>query len=126
MSEKTYSLEMTIRTLLGNKRYSSIKDILITLNAADIAAIFAELEPEILPLLFRLLPKELAADTFVEMDPDQQQLLITRFSDTELKEVIDELYIDDAVDLVEEMPANVVKRILYQADPETRKLITLP
>ena len=73
MSEKTYSLELTIRTLLGNKRYSSIKDILITLNAADIAAIFAELEPEILPLLFRLLPKELAADTFVEMDPDQQQ-----------------------------------------------------
>ena len=123
MSEKTYSLEMTIRTLLGNKRYSSIKDILVTLNAADIAAIFAELEPEILPLLFRLLPKELAADTFVEMDPDQQQLLITRFSDTELKEVINELYIDDAVDLVEEMPANVVKRILYQADPETRKLI---
>ena len=123
MSEKTYSLEMTIRTLLGNKRYSSIKDILVTLNAADIAAIFAELEPEILPLLFRLLPKELAADTFVEMDPDQQQLLITRFSDTELKEVINELYIDDAVDLVEEMPANVVKRILSQADPETRKLI---
>ena len=123
MSEKTYSLEITIRTLLANKRYSTIKDILITLNAADIAAIFAELEPETLPLLFRLLPKELAADTFVEMDPDQQQLLITRFSDTELKEVIDELYIDDAVDLVEEMPANVVKRILGQADPETRKLI---
>ena len=123
MSEKTYSLEITIRTLLGNKRYSSIKDILITLNAADIAAIFAELEPEALPLLFRLLPKELAADTFVEMDPDQQQILISRFSDTELKEVIDELYIDDAVDLVEEMPANVVKRILGQADPETRKLI---
>ena len=123
MSERTYSLEMTIRTLLANKRYSSIKDILITLNAADIAAIFAELEPEILPLLFRLLPKELAADTFVEMDPDQQELLIVRFSDTELKEVIDELYIDDAVDLVEEMPANVVKRILSSADPDTRKLI---
>ena len=114
MSEKTYSLEMTIRSLLGNKRYSTIKDILITLNAADIAAIFAELEPDMLPLLFRLLPKELAADTFVEMDPDQQELLIVRFSDTELKEVIDELYIDDAVDLVEEMPANVVKRILGQ------------
>ena len=123
MSERTYSLEMTIRTLLGNKRYSTIKDILVTLNAADIAAIFAELEPEMLPLLFRLLPKELAADTFVEMDPDQQELLITRFSDTELKEVIDELYIDDAVDLVEEMPANVVKRILHSADPDTRKLI---
>ena len=78
MSEKTYSLEMTIRSLLGNKRYSTIKDILITLNAADIAAIFAELEPDMLPLLFRLLPKELAADTFVEMDPDQQELLIVR------------------------------------------------
>lgn len=123
MTEKTYSLEQTINTLLSNKRYSSIKDILVTLNAADIGAIFAELEPDTLPLLFRLLPKELAADTFVEMDPDQQQILITRFSDTELKAVIDELYIDDAVDLVEEMPANVVKRILMQADPETRKLI---
>ena len=82
MSEKTYSLEMTIRSLLGNKRYSTIKDILITLNAADIAAIFAELEPDMLPLLFRLLPKELAADTFVEMDPDQQELLIVRFSES--------------------------------------------
>ena len=123
MSEKTYSLEMTIRTLLSNKRYSSIKDILITLNAADIAAIFAELEPEILPLLFRLLPKELAADTFVEMDPDQQQLLITRFSDTELKEVIDELYIDDAVDIAEEMPAKVVKRVLAPAGPDSRRAV---
>ena len=123
MSEKTYSLEMTIRTLLSNKRYSSIKDILITLNAADIAAIFAELEPEMLPLLFRLLPKELAADTFVEMESDSQEMLIKGFSDSELKEVIDELYIDDAVDIVEEMPANVVKRILAQADPDTRKLI---
>ncbi|MBQ7278184.1 MAG: magnesium transporter [Clostridia bacterium] len=123
MSEKTYSLEITIQSLLEHKRYPTIKDILVTLNAADIAAIFAELSPEALPLLFRLLPKELAAETFAELDADQQQLLITRFSDTELKEVIDELYIDDAVDLVEEMPANVVKRILSQADPDTRKLI---
>ena len=76
-----------------------------------------------LPRLFRLLPKELAADTFVEMDSDSQEMLIKGFSDSELKEVIDELYIDDAVDIVEEMPANVVKRILAQADPDTRKLI---
>ena len=121
--DKKYSLEQTISSLLENKRYSSVKDILVTLNAVDIAAIFGELSEDALPLLFRLLPKELAADAFVEMDVDRQESLITRFSDTELKAVIDELYIDDAVDLVEEMPANVVKRILKQADPDTRKLI---
>lgn len=121
--DKNYSLEQTISSLLENKRYSTIKDILITLNAADIAIILGELPEEALPLLFRLLPKELAADSFVEMEADRQESLITRFSDTELKAVIDELYIDDAVDLVEEMPANVVKRILKQADPDTRKLI---
>lgn len=123
MVDKNYSLEQTIASLLEHKRYSSIKDILITLNGVDIALIFSEMEEESLPFLFRLLPKELAADTFVEMEPEQQEVLITRFSDTELKSVIDELYIDDAVDLVEEMPANVVKRILKQADPDTRKLI---
>lgn len=121
--DKKYSLEQTISSLLENKRYSSVKDILVTLNAVDIAAIFGGLSEDALPLLFRLLPKELAADAFVEMDADRQESLITRFSDTELKAVIDELYIDDAVDLVEEMPANVVKRILKQADPDTRKLI---
>lgn len=74
-------------------------------------------------MLFRLLPKELAAETFVEMAPEAQELLIQGFSDNELKEVVDELYVDDAVDIVEEMPANVVKRILQQADPEMRKMI---
>ncbi len=93
------------------------------MNAADIAALFDDLEQPMIPLLFRLLPKELAADTFVEMESDQQQVLIKGFSDSELKEVVDELYIDDAVDIVEEMPANVVKRILMQADPDTRKMI---
>ena len=73
--------------------------------------------------MFRLLPKELAAETFVEMDPDAQELLIRGFSDSELREVLDELYVDDAVDIVEEMPANVVRRILSQADPQMRKEI---
>lgn len=123
MIEKNYSLEQTISSLLEHRRYSSIKDILVTLNGVDIALILSEMDEESLPFLFRLLPKELAADTFVEMDPDKQEVLIAKFSDTELKAVIDELYIDDAVDLVEEMPANVVKRILKQADPDTRKLI---
>lgn len=117
------NLATAITALIESKKYGTLRDILVTMNAADIAALFDDLEPEILPRLFRLLPKELAADTFVEMESDSQELLIKGFSDSELKEVIDELYIDDAVDIVEEMPANVVKRILAQADPDTRKLI---
>ena len=76
-----------------------------------------------MPLVFRLLPKEQAAEVFVELDSDVQELLIQGFSNTELKEVLDELYLDDAVDIVEEMPANVVKRILKHSDPEMRKSI---
>lgn len=117
------NLATAITALIESKKYGTLRDILVTMNAADIAALFDDLEPEILPRLFRLLPKELAAETFVEMESDSQETLIKGFSDSELKEVIDELYIDDAVDIVEEMPANVVKRILAQADPDTRKLI---
>lgn len=106
---------------LAEKKYPTIRDILITMNPADIASVFDSMEEERLPLLFRLLPKELAAETFVEMEPDAQELLIRGFSDSELREVVDELYVDDAVDIVEEMPANVVRRILSQADPQMRK-----
>ena len=123
MERNTVSLFETIVTLLENKRYSTLRDILNTMNPVDIAAVFEDLQSEKTALLFRLLPKETAAETFVEMDEDTQELLIHGFSDTELKEIIDELYVDDAVDLIEEMPANVVKRILRQADPETRKEI---
>ena len=123
MAEKTVTLEETLIALAEGKKYTTLRDILITMNAADIAAIFDEIANEKLPLLFRLLPKELAAETFVEMEPEVQELLIRGFSDNELKEVVDELYVDDAVDIVEEMPANVVKRILRQADPEMRKMI---
>lgn len=119
----TVDLFSTIQTLLDNKRYAALRDILNTMNPVDIAAVFEDLQSEKTALLFRLLPKETAAETFVEMDEDTQKLLIHGFSDTELKELIDELYVDDAVDLIEEMPANVVKRILRQADPETRKEI---
>ena len=119
----TVNLFDTIQTLLENKRYAALRDILNTMNPVDIAAVFEDLQSEKTALLFRLLPKETAAETFVEMDEDTQELLIHGFSDTELKELIDELYVDDAVDLVEEMPANVVKRILRQADPQTRKEI---
>ena len=117
------TLGETLAALVEAKKYTTLRDILVTMNATDIAAIFEDLPETKLPLLFRLLPKELAAETFVEMEPEAQELLIQGFSDNELKEVVNELYVDDAVDLVEEMPANVVKRILKQADPEMRRSI---
>ncbi len=123
MAEHNVTVEGTLQALLADKKYATIRDILITMNPSDIASVFDELEEERLPLLFRLLPKEQAAETFVEMDPDAQELLIRGFSDSELREVLDELYVDDAVDIVEEMPANVVRRILSQADPQMRKEI---
>ena len=123
MASHSVTVEQTLGKLLQEKRYSAIRDVLVTMNPADIAAIFNEVPREQLPLLFRLLPKEPAAETFVEMEPETQELLIHGFSDSELHEVVDELYVDDAVDLVEEMPANVVKRILAQASPDMRKEI---
>ena len=123
MAEHNVTVESTLDALLAEKKYPTIRDILITMNPADIASVFDSMEEERLPLLFRLLPKELAAETFVEMEPDAQELLIRGFSDSELREVVDELYVDDAVDIVEEMPANVVRRILSQADPQMRKEI---
>lgn len=113
-------LSSTIETLLENKRYNSVKDILITVNPQDIAVIFSDQPPARLMLLFRLLPKELAAEVFVEMDSELQEQLINAFSDKELEELMGELYMDDTVDLIEEMPANVVKRILKQTDPKMR------
>ncbi len=123
MADHSIILEKTLTKLLGEKKYTSLRDILITMNPSDIASVFETLDEDRIPLLFRLLPKELAAETFVEMEPDNQELLIRGFSDSELKEIVDELYLDDAVDLLEEMPANVVRRILAQADPDTRKSI---
>lgn len=112
-----------ILTLIEQKKYGEIKRLLEEMNAADIAALMEDLPQDATPLLFRLLPKELAAETFVEMESDAQELLIRGFSDTELKEVVDELYVDDAVDIIEEMPANVVGRILRSADSQTRQQI---
>ena len=112
-----------ISELCTKKEFHKIKDILVEINPTDIAAIFEELPKEQMLLLFRLLPKEEAAETFVELDGDTQEALITAFSDTELKEVIDELYLDDTVDIIEEMPATVVKRILKNTDSQTRKSI---
>ena len=117
----------TLKTMLANlddaKKYQSLRDVMETLPAPDLAAVFEDLPAEKLPVLFRLCPKDLAADVFAELTTATQQQLIDGLTDTELKAVVDELFVDDATDLVEEMPANVVKRILAQADPATRRMI---
>ena len=123
MAERFEIVEKALLKMLEDKKYATLRDILITMNPSDVAGLFDGLEEKQIPVMFRLLPKELAAETFVEMEPDAQQLLIQGFSDSELREVLDELYVDDAADLVEEMPANVVRRILTQADPEMRSSI---
>ncbi len=121
--ERRDELLEKIEEMTRRKQYKALRDILVELEPADIADLFDDLPEEMLPLLFRLLPKEPAAELFVELEPDVQEMLIRGFSNTELKEVLDELYLDDAVDIVEEMPAGVVKRILKHADPDTRKSI---
>lgn len=121
--KETLVLNSTLTTLVENKKYNSIKDILLTMNPVDIAEIFGAVPEQKLPILFRLLPQDQAAETFAEMDTDQQQTLIEAFSDRELREVVNELCADDAADLVDDMPANVVKRILRQADPDMRRMI---
>lgn len=123
MEQVNVTLTETIKVLLDDKKFSTLRDILVTMKPYDIAAIFENLQDEKMPILFRILPKELAAETFVEMNDETQEFLIHGFSDSELKEVVDELFVDDAVDLIEEMPANVVKRILRQADKDMRKQI---
>ena len=123
MAERFEIVEKALLKMLEEKKYAALRDILLVMNPSDIAELFQQVQEESIPLLFRLLPKELAAESFVEMDPDMQELLIRSFSDNELKQIVDELYVDDAADLVEEMPANVVKRILKQADPEMRRSI---
>ena len=116
-------MNSALTTLVENRKYSSIKDILLTMNPVDIAELFGSVPEQTLPILFRLLPQDQAADTFAEMAPELQQMLIEAFSDRELKEVVNELCADDAADLVDDMPANVVKRILRQADPDMRRMI---
>ncbi len=123
MAEKFDIVTKALQKMLEEKKYAALRDLLLVMYPSDIAELFYDVEEEKIPLIFRLLPKELAAETFVEMEPEAQELLIRSFSDNELKEIVDELYVDDAADLVEEMPANVVKRILKQADPEMRKSI---
>ena len=91
MTERFEIVAKALEKMLEDKKYATVRDVLVTMNPADIAAVFADMEEERLPLLFRLLPKEQTAETFVEMEPDAQELLIRSFSDNELKQIVDEL-----------------------------------
>ena len=121
LENKMDALLDEIREMIREKRYADLRDMFLPMESADIAQILEEAGPEVMPLLYRLLPKETAAEVFVELESESQEMLINGFSNTELKEVLDELYLDDAVDIVEEMPASVVIRILDTATPEMRK-----
>lgn len=111
--------------LLDEKEFPKLGAYLKEMNPADVAELFEEIPDDKIPLVFRLLPKELAADSFAYMEPEEQSVLIEKFSDKELHDVINELYLDDAVDMIEEMPANLVRRVLKNLDEDTRRSINL-
>ncbi len=112
-----------IQYLMQSKSYAALRETFLAMEPADIALLLEEMGEEAMPLLYRLLPKEPAAEVFVELDSDSQEMLINGFSNSELTEVLEELYLDDVADIVEEMPASVVSRILDRATPEMRKSI---
>ena len=123
MNEELELIFEEIKSLLAERKYAQLYASVKALQPADIALLFEEIPMEDVILTFRLLPKDMAADTFVELEPDRQMLLISAFSDAELKAVLDELYLDDTVDIIEEMPANVVRRIIRYSTPEMRHSI---
>ncbi|MBQ8908022.1 MAG: magnesium transporter [Clostridia bacterium] len=110
-------------SLLEEKRYAALRARIADLPAADIGILFSEIPTEYHRVFYRLLPKEYAAEIFVEMDNEAQESLISSFSDGELQEMLSELFYDDTVDIIEEMPAGVAARILKNSSPEARRAI---
>ncbi len=109
--------------LIRTKKYAKLREMLDEVNPADVALIFDELEKKEWLIAFRVLPKELAADTFAYLDTDMQRTLIEAFSDKEITAVMEELFMDDTVDMLEEMPAHIVAKILKNVNAETRAMI---
>ncbi len=116
-------MQETILNLITEKKFAKLRSTLAEMNPTDIALILEEAEENDLPVVFRILPKELASEVFSYFESDMQKFLIDKLSDTELKAVFDELFMDDTVDIIEEMPANVAKRILKHTSAEKRKMI---
>ena len=111
------------QALLEAKNLRALKGELAEANEVDVAEFIAELEPEKTILLFRMLPKEMASDVFANLEPEDQETIISSITDREIGELVEDLYVDDAVDMLEEMPASVVKRVLLNTKPQTRKVI---
>ena len=111
--------------LLSEKQYKAIKSIFDTMNPVDTATLLPEFEEKELVLLFRLIPKENASMVFTYLDPEEQQILLEAFTDRELEFIMDEMFIDDTVDVIEEMPANVVKRMLAAAGDKRNAINTI-
>ena len=122
MEEEMTEVEELIN-LIENKKINELRIFLENINSADFPSILESLDDEKTIMVYRLLPKEQAAEVFVRLDSDDQERLINCLTDSEIKKVMDEIYMDDAADLVEEMPANVVKRILANTKSENRKII---
>ncbi|WP_066714320.1 magnesium transporter [Clostridium sp. Marseille-P299] len=116
-------METQILELLEEKKYNDLKHLLETINSADIAQILEEIEDKDMLVVYRLLNKDAAVETFSFMEPELQERLIHVMTDKELKEVTSKLFLDDTIALIGEMPATIVKRILRQADPTQRQLI---
>ncbi len=112
-----------LTTLIENKKINDLREFLENINSADFPSILENLDDEKTIMVYRLLPKEQAAEVFVRLDSDSQERLINCLTDSEIKKVMNEIFMDDATDLVEEMPSNVVKRILANTKPENRKII---
>ena len=119
---ETFDMEHLLE-LAKEKKYRLLKEELVELNEVDIASFIEELDSERTVIVFRMLPKALATEVFAELPVDKQSHIINSITDKELSEIVEELYVDDAVDLVEELPATVVRRVLQNTKPETRKLI---
>ncbi|MEG1165041.1 MAG: CBS domain-containing protein, partial [Oscillospiraceae bacterium] len=124
MEIKDYDeLKDELLSMLENKSMKPFRAELEDMNEFDVARFLSELPRRKLAMVFRLLSKSKAADVFANLDVEEQTLIIECITDTELSEIIEELYVDDAVDMLEELPANVVKRVMRTATSETRNLI---
>lgn len=120
--QERFDLEELLN-LVKTRQFRRLKEILIEMNEADIAEFIGELDSEKTVVVFRMLPKELSSDVFACLEPEQQEHIINSIGDNELGTIIEDLYVDDAVDMLEELPASVVKRVLKITTPETRNLI---
>ena len=112
-----------LNKLLENRQMRSLQLILEDMNEFDVAEFLSEIDEKRRPMVFRMLSKEMAADVFANFDVDDQETIINSITDSELSVIMDELYMDDVVDMMEELPANVVKRVMRAAKPDHRRLI---